>query len=391
MKPSQRIATLNGTPGGDDGWSILYAARDRLAAGERVTMLCIGDHDMPTPEPIVDAARDALAGGNTRYVEVDGAPALRAAIARRVTSQSGIPTGPRNVFVTGGGQGALFAAMMGAIDPGETCVIVDPYYTTYPATVRAASGRPRVVRADPDRGFQIDRTALLDATNGAAALLVNTPNNPTGAVYDADTLANIREACLSHDLWCLSDEVYDTQVHDGSHVSPRQLDGMAERTLVIGSLSKSHIMTGFRIGWLIGPPPLIDAMTGLANATTYGEPGFVQDAALAALERYREEAETARLYTRRRNAAIAALAGQNAVRLSPPSGAMYVMLDIRATGLSGLAFARCLLDRDAIAVMPGESFGAAAAGHVRIALTVPEAVLVPALGRIAARAAELAS
>ena len=389
MKLSQRLANINGTPGGDDGWSILYAARDRKARGEKITMLCIGDHDMPTPTPIIDALKSSLDGGNTKYAEVNGSLALRLAIARRTEERTGVPTSEANVYVSGGGQGALFSAMMGVLDPGQTCILIDPHYTTYPATVRSASGIPRIVGANPDNGFQIDRDPLMEAAKGASALLVNTPNNPTGAVYSDATLSHIREACLTQDLWCLSDEVYDSQIHEGRHISPRQLAGMAERTLVIGSLSKSHIMTGFRLGWLIGPPDMIGAMTDLTNATTYGEPGFVQDAAIAALGLESVEKESAALYGSRRRAVLDALANRNSLRVSPPSGAMYVMLDIRATGLSGLDFAHLLLAEDKIATMPGESFGAAAAGHVRVALTVPEETLIPAIARIADRAASL--
>ena len=383
MKLSDRLATINGDGVEDDGWGILYAARDRLARGEAITMLCIGDHDVPTPSPILEATKAALDAGNTRYAPIDGPLALREAIAKRVEARTGVGTGPEQVFVTTGGQGALFNAMMGAIDAGETAAIIDPYYATYVQTVRSAGGKAAIIAANPDRGFQIDRDALLAGTKGARALLVNTPHNPTGAVYDAETLDAIREACLTHDLWCLSDEVYEGQVHAGTHVSPRALPDMAERTLVIGSFSKSHVMTGFRIGWLIGPAPFIAAMTDLTNATTYGAPGFIQDAALVALGETEAEAEIAARYTARRNAALAALEGRNAIAVSPPSGAMYVMLDIRATGLSGKAFAETLLDEEAIAVMPGESFGAAAGGHIRVALTQPAPILIDALGRIA--------
>ena len=240
------------------------------------------------------------------------------------------------------------------------------------------------MKARPERGFQLDRDDLMAATKGARALLINTPNNPTGAVYDAATLAAIREACLENDLWLISDEVYDGQVHEGAHVSPRALPGMEERTLVIGSLSKSHVMTGFRLGWIIAPPAVIDAIHGLSNATTYGVPGFIQDAATVALTTGDDyEDETAARYRRRRDKAVEALRGANKVSLSPPQGAMYVMLDIRATGLTGNEFALGLLEAEKIAVMPGESFGEAAAGHLRVALTIDDDRMVDALKRLA--------
>ena len=283
MTPSQRLLTLNGPMGTDDGWSVLYRARSMIAAGKKVINLSIGDHDTPTPDLIIDATHRSLDRGHTGYAAVNGEYPLREAIAARMADRTGIATGPENVFVSSGGQGALFAALMGALEPGQKAVIIDPYYATYPASVRATGGVLHILKANPDDGFQLDRDALMKATDGAQALLINSPNNPTGAIYSDATLRAIREACLSHDLWCLSDEVYDSQVHSGRHVSPRQLPDMAERSLVIGSLSKSHVMTGFRLGWLVGPAPFIGPLTDLTNATTYGAPGFVQDAAFAAI------------------------------------------------------------------------------------------------------------
>jgi len=382
MTPSKRILTLNGAATEDDGWGVYYQARDMVAAGQSVTMLSIGDHDTPTPQPIIDATKAALDARRTKYAPVQGTPDLRDAIAARVAARTNVPTTRDNIFVATGGQGALFAAMMATTEPGDTAVIIDPYYTTYPPTLRAAGTQVRILGADPDRGFQIDPDALMDATKGARTLLINTPNNPTGAVYTPDTCAAIAQACLAHDLWLISDEVYDTQTYARPHVSLRSLPDMAARTITVGSLSKSHVMTGFRIGWAVGPGSVIAPMTDLTNATTYGAPGFVQDAALAALSCHAEEAETAALYARRRNLAITAFQGQNTIRLSPPDGAMYVMLDIRATGLSGHEFATRLLAQERISTMPGESFGTAAAGHIRVALTVPDAELTTALARI---------
>lgn len=387
---SNRLRTINGAPGRDDGWSVHYEGRRRKDAGEDITLLTVGDHDTETPTHVIDTMDASVRAGDTRYAPVNGRADLRAAIAERTAARTGIATGAENVFVATGGQGALFAAMMGATEPGDTVTIVDPYYATYPATVRAAACKLATLRADPDQGFQPTLAQLRAATEGARALLINTPNNPTGAVYSADTLAAIRQVCLDNDLWLISDEVYDTQTHGPAHVSPRQLPDMADRTLVVGSLSKSHVMTGFRIGWLIGPERLIAPLTDLTNATTYGVAGFIQTAALEALTHGQQtETDTAALYTRRRNLALSALSGQNSLRISPPDGAMYVMLDIRHTGLSGLDFATRLLDREGIATMPGESFGDAAAGHIRVALTVPDADLEQALKRIAAFAATL--
>ena len=385
MKLSNRLLNINGDPGKDDGWGVYYRANAMRAAGEPVVMLSIGEHDMTTPGFILDEMERSARAGNTGYALVRGQAKLREAVAKRVSRSTGVETGPGGVTITTGGQAALYAGICAAADPGETVVIVDPHYATYPATVCGPGCVLKKVQARPERGFQLDRDDLLQATQGARALLVNTPHNPTGAVYNEATLEAIRDACVENDLWLISDEVYDGQVHEGAHVSPRSLPGMAERTLVVGSVSKSHVMTGSRIGWLAGPEEAIGAVIGLSNAMTYGVPGFLQDAATVALtEGDALEAEVAAKYTRRRDKAVEALRGANAVSVSPPQGGMYVMLDIRATGLSGSDFAMRLLEQEKIGVMPGESFGEAAAGHLRVALTVDDDAMVEALGRLAA-------
>ncbi|MGB5560403.1 MAG: pyridoxal phosphate-dependent aminotransferase, partial [Paracoccaceae bacterium] len=218
---------------------------------------------------------------------------------------------------------------------------------------------------------------------GAKTLLINTPNNPTGSVYTRATLDGIARATQAHDLWLISDEVYDTQVWAGEHISPRSLPGMAERTIVVGSMSKSHAMTGSRLGWIVAPEPVADAIATLATNTTYGVPAFIQDAALFALrEGHGFEEKIAEPFRRRRDIAARVLQGANAIRLIPADGAMYVMLDIRATGLSGNDFAAQLLETQRIAVMPGESFGLAAAGHIRVAMTIADDGFEEALLRL---------
>jgi arginine:pyruvate transaminase len=227
--------------------------------------------------------------------------------------------------------------------------------------------------------------ALARAAPGAKSLLINSPNNPTGVIYSDATLRGIAEICIRHDLWLISDEVYDTQVWHGHHLSPRALPGMADRTLVVGSMSKSHAMTGSRIGWIVGPEDAVGHLINLSTHTTYGVPGYIQDAALFALQQGPGlEEEIAAPFRRRRAIAAQVLAGTNTVTAVPSDGAMYLMLDIRATGLSGEAFANALLDAERIAVMPGESFGQSAAGHLRVAMTVDDAAFADALTRLVA-------
>ncbi|MDP3861926.1 MAG: pyridoxal phosphate-dependent aminotransferase [Phaeovulum sp.] len=385
MKLAARNAHMMGDAG--NGWAILFRAREMIAAGEAVTMLTIGEPDVKTDPAILDAMDASARGGNTGYTDIAGQHALRAEIADRVSARTGLQTRPENVVVTPGGQAALFAAHMALLDAGDSGLYVAPYYPTYPGTIRSGGARAVAVPARPECGFQPEAAALDAAarTSGAKTLLINSPNNPTGVIYTRETLEGVAEVCQRCDLWLISDEVYETQVWEGAHISPRTLPGMAERTLVIGSLSKSHAMTGARIGWIVGPETAVEAVHQLAINTTYGVPGFVQDAALYALRQGAAmEARNAAPYRRRRDIAARVLAGSQAVRLIHPAGSMYVMADIRATGLTGDAFAARLLAEEKIGVMPGESFGAAAAGHLRIALTQEDGLLEAALARLRA-------
>ena len=389
MRLSNTITTITG--GGSDGWDLFIKARKMIAQGHDVTELTIGEHDIKTDTRILEAMHAAALGGATGYAMVPGIDDLRNAVATRLTARTGVPTTLDNVLITAGGQAALFAAFRAALDEGDTALYINPYYATYPGTIRSVGGVPKAVTAEADNGFLPTFEALDAAAAGAKALLINSPNNPTGAVYGRDTLKAIAAVAKKHDLIVISDEVYDTQVWEGEHISIRSLEGMAERTFVVGSMSKSHAMTGSRVGWLVGPDEAMGHVLNLLTNTNYGVAGFTQRAALFALglgEAF--ESEIGAPFQRRRALAQKALEGQNAIRLSQPSGAMYLMLDIRATGLSGDDFADRLLMERHIAVMPGESFGDAAAGHVRIAMTIPDAPFEAAIKEIAAFAANLA-
>ena len=389
MQASQRISTLLG--GGSDGWEVFNRARAMIAEGTPVTELTIGEHDIRTAAPILQDMHRAALAGHTGYASIPGIHALRDAIAARVTARTGVPTARENVMITPGGQAGLFAAHTAVIDPGDTALFIDPYYATYPGTLRGVSARPVAVQARAEDAFQPRAADIASVAAGAKSLLVNSPNNPTGVIYTRETLEGIAQVCRDHDLWLISDEVYDTQVWEGTHISPRSLEGMAERTLVVGSMSKSHAMTGSRIGWVVGPADMISHLINLSTHTTYGVPGFIQEAALFALELGEPfEAEVAEPFRRRRALAQTVLAGQNVVGTVPNAGAMYMMLDISATGLSGEAFAYGLLEAHQIAVMPGESFGAAAAGHIRVAMTIEDEAFTSAMETLCAYAQSLA-
>ncbi|NOC44581.1 pyridoxal phosphate-dependent aminotransferase [Ruegeria sp. HKCCD7559] len=389
MRLSERITQITG--GGSDGWDVFYRARRMLNEGQAVTELTIGEHDTRTDPSILRAMELSARNGHTGYAMVPGTDLLRDTVAARVQTRTGVPTSRNNVLVTPGGQAALFAAHMAVCDPGDVGLYLDPYYATYPGTIRGVGAVARAVQTAADDAFQPQAERIDAAAEGAVSLLINTPNNPTGVVYSRQSLEAVADVCKRRDLWLISDEVYDTQVWDGEHLSPRALPDMAERTLVVGSMSKSHAMTGSRCGWVVAPEEVIAHLINLATHTTYGVPGFVQDASSFALTAGVElEEKIAAPFRRRRSLAMDILASQNIVGLVPAQGAMYLMLDIRATGMSGDAFANALLDAHKIAVMPGESFGKAAAGHIRVAMTVADERFADALKTLCEFASQLA-
>ena len=378
MKLSNRIIGILGD--GSDGWEVFLKARDMIKDGIDVTELTIGEHDIRTAAPILQHMHKTALAGHTGYAAVPGTDELRETVAKRVQAQSGVPTAPENVMITPGGQSALFAAHVAVCDAGDTAMYLDPFYATYPGTVRGAGATPLAIQTRAEDAFQPRASDIEVHAHGAKSLLINSPNNPTGTVYSRATLEGIADVCKRHDLWLISDEVYDTQVWEGDHLSPRALPDMAERTLVVGSMSKSHAMTGSRVGWVVGPEAVVESLTNLATHTTYGVPGFIQDASTFALNQGPAfEEQIAAPFKRRREIAREIIARQNTVGLIPAQGAMYLMLDLRATGMTGLEFAYALLDAHHIAVMPGESFGVAAAGHVRVAMTIEDSAFAEAI------------
>ena len=379
-KPSSRISGI--VPSGKDGWEVHFAAMTRKQAGEDIIMLSVGDHDFDTPSETVEACVEAVRAGFHHYTQLPGLPRLRAAMARISTRCTGVDTALAEVLATPGGQAALYAAVQATHDPGDHAVVVAPYYATYPGTFRAAGAGFTVVEARAADGFQPRAEDIEKALKpNTRSILVNTPNNPTGAVYSRKCLEGIAELCLRRDLWLLSDEVYWT-LGGGEHLSPRALPGMAERTLVVNSLSKSHGMTGWRIGWLTAPADLVSLIISLNLVTTYGLTDFVSRAAIEALENDYGVERIAATYAGRRALFLEAVRGLNKIVPRGSEGGMYVMLDIGAIEPDDEKFAWSLLEREKVAVMPGSSFGDAAAGHVRISLCQPDEVLNEAAARL---------
>ncbi len=378
---------------GAGAWAIHQAAARLRDAGEDVIFLTVGDPDQAPPAPVIEATVAALRAHRTGYSPTIGYPALRQAVAARCARRSGRACTAENVAIVPGAQGGLFVALHCLAGPGDEVVVPEPTYATYEAVIGASGARMVTVPLRPEANFHPDLDAIAAAiTPRTRAIWINSPHNPTGAVFTADEIGGIAALCRAHDLWLLSDEVYEDLAFARPHVGAWSLPGMADRTVVVSSLSKSHAIPAFRLGWVIGPPALTAHLFNLLLCLTYGSPAFIQLGALAALGA--ELPEVAALgadYRRRAGLMCRLLAGAANCRVVPPEGGMFVLLDIRGTGLGTGEFAARLLDRERVAVLPCDGFGPSAAGHVRIALSAPDARLEEAARRIVRFAGQLAA
>lgn len=383
-RPSSFVERIGGEGAG--AWKLHAEAVAAKRAGQDVIVLSVGDPDFATPGPIVEAAVAALHAGDTHYTPTVGHRALREAIAERYAARTGAATGARRVTVLPGAQNALFASSLCLLDAGDEALVPGPMYVTYGATVRASGARLVPVHAAPEDGFR-PAPAALEAAVGPStrAIFVANPNNPTGVVLGRDEAEGIADIARRHDLWVVSDEVYADLAFERPHVSIGALPGMAERTVTVSSLSKSHAMPGWRLGWAIAPDELVPHLANLALCMVYGTPGFIQAAALEALTGSLDEARRmGDVYRRRRDLVLQALAGVPELRALVPEAGMFAMVDVRGSGLAAVDFARELYRATGVSVLDASPFGATAEGFVRLSFSAGEAELEEACRRIAA-------
>ncbi len=368
-----------------DSWAVHYRGLARLEAGEDILLLSVGQEtEERTPQPIVDAAIQSLQAGRHHYTPVEGIGPLRAAIARHHQRRTGQSVAPANCLVTSGAQNALFAVCQCLLEPGDEAILSEPFYSTYPATVTAPGATMVAVPTDPEQGFQIDPDRIEAAiTPRTRVVLLNSPNNPTGVIYTPAQFEAVVDLCLQHDIWLISDEVYQSILPLEDRFSPASLVRAAPVCVTISSLSKSHRMTGWRMGWAVGPEELIHHLSNLSLCLSYGLPAFIQDAAVMALERDDHTPDLVReSMDRRYQVLVETLQGLAGVRVYSAQGGMFVVLDIRELPISSLQFADELLDQYQVSLLPCDGFGTSARGLLRISLCVSEDKLVVAAKRI---------
>jgi len=377
-----RFSSLTGriSGSGSDAWLTHYEAAAAKARGEDVIVLSVGDPDIDTPAPVLERAIEQLRSGDTHYVAPAGRPALREAIARSHERRTGQPVSAANVVFLAGAQNALFAASLCLAGPGDEVVTFEPMYPTYPATLEV--GGAHLVRAPAGADLRPDLEALARLVNSRTRAIVwASPNNPSGIVFSAAELDAIGELARRHDLWLVADEVYAGLAPEG------RVAGLAarlpEQVVTLGSLSKSHAMTGWRAGWLVGPRELAEKTERLAMCMLFGLPGFVQEAAITALAIAPEAEQRARHYCSVRQRRFAAgLEGQPQLRLIEPEAGMFMLIDVRGSGLSGAEFVRSLYAAQKVSVMDGAAFGAATAHCVRVCFATDETTIDAACERM---------
>jgi aspartate/methionine/tyrosine aminotransferase len=345
--------------------------------------LTVADPDLPTPEAVVEGAVAALRAGDTHYPPTGGRPRLRLAIAARHERSSGRRVGPENVLVTPGAQCALYLAARSLAGPGDHLAAIEPYYLNYPATLAATGAEVGFIRTQPDADFRVREEAIAAAIRpNTKAIVFSNPNNPTGCRLRHEEMRALATAALRRDLWLVCDEVYSGLCFEERFASLASLPLVGDRLVVLGSLSKSHAMTGWRAGWMIAPEPLVAQAERLADIVYHGLPGFIQEAAALAVEDASTPREAVEIYRCRRDAFAGALGASPAIVPRIPQAGPFMLCDIRATGLSGARFVRLAAAEAGVALVDGGRFGRSSAGFVRAALTRPEAVLVEAAQRL---------
>lgn len=372
-------------------------AKALKAEGRAVVGFGAGEPDFPTPDYIVEAAVEAARDAkNHRYTPAGGLPELKAAIVAKTQRDSGLTIEPAQVLVTNGGKQAIYGAFAAMLDPGDEVIVPAPYWTTYPEAIALAGGTPVEVLADETQDYKVTVEQLEAArTEKTKVLLFVSPSNPTGAVYTADEIRAIGAWVEEHQLWVLTDEIYEHLVYDGldeggTGSMPVLCPDLVDNCVIVNGVAKTYAMTGWRVGWMIGPKDLVKAATNLQSHATSNVANVSQRAAIAALEgdlSAVDEMKTA--FDRRRQTIVSMLNEIDGVLCPMPGGAFYAYPSVK--GLLGKEYdgrvietsaelAEYILDTAEVAVVPGEAFGSP--GYLRLSYALGDDDIVEGITRL---------
>jgi aspartate aminotransferase len=373
-------------------------AKELRARGVDVISFGAGEPDFDTPERIKEAAVAAMRRGQTKYTEVGGIPELRRAVCAKLKRDNGLDYQPDEVLVSCGAKHTLFNIVTALVNPGDEVLVPSPFWVSYPEQVRLLGGTPVAVETSESTGFDLDPERLRAAVTSRTKIIVlNSPNNPTGAVFSPEALAAVARLAVERKLWIVSDECYESLTFEGRHVSVASLAAEVKtRTLVVNTCSKAYAMTGWRIGYAAGPRELIRAMTDVQSQVTSNPSSVAQWAAVEALGGPQDDvAKMASEFDRRRRLIVAGLNALPGVSCGMPKGAFYAFANVsglfgrtwthegRTASLKGsLDVAAFLLEQARVAVVPGLDFGSDA--HVRLSYATSDALINDGLARMGA-------
>ncbi len=400
MTASARISNRIGSIAESATLAVDAKAKAKKAAGEDVVGFGAGEPDFPTPAPIVAAAMAACAEPkNHRYTPAGGLPELKAAIAAKTLRDSGLAVTADQILVTNGGKQAVYEAFATLLDPGDEVLLPAPYWTTYPEAIKLAGGVPVDVVTTEDQGYRVTVAQLEAArTDRTKVLLWCSPSNPTGAVASAEEVEAVGRWAVGHGIWVVADEIYEHLVYgDAKHVSmPVAVPELADTCVVINGVAKTYAMTGWRVGWLIGPTDVVKAATNLQSHATSNVGNVAQVAALAAVTGdLTAVAEMRAAFDRRRKTMVRMLNEIPGVQCPEPFGAFYCYPSVKAllgktlrgqVIASSAQLAELVLDEVGVAVVPGEAFGTP--GYFRLSYALGDADLEKGVSRLGALLAQ---
>ncbi len=357
---------------------ISATAKKLAASGLDIIDMGVGEPDFDTPRHIVEAGCNSIRMGETHYAPTGGIPELRQAIAEKLSGENRIHAGAEDVIVTPGAKMAVFAAIQALLEEGDECILIGPSWVSYEPSVAFAGGS--VVWGGVDEDF-MPRNIAEKISPKTRLIIVNSPSNPTGAVFDQSVLNEISDLAADHDLFVISDEIYEKIIYDHEHISIASLPGMAERTVTINGFSKAYAMTGWRLGYLTGPRETMKWVTRLLSHSVSQATTFVQRAGVAALQGPEDDVELMVAEFRARRDILVAGLERLGIPCSVPGGAFYVFPDVSGYG-GGDQFTERLLKEALIAATPGSAFGPGGTDYVRLSYATSQNRIHQALERI---------
>jgi aspartate aminotransferase len=372
--------------GVESAFDVLVRARALEATGRSIIHLEIGEPDFATPEHVVEAAKKALDDGWTHYGPTQGFPELREAIARHISETRGIKVGAERVCVVPGGKPIIFFPMLALLEPGEEVIYPNPGFPIYESMVNFLGAKAVPVPLIEERGFSFDLNVLRDSlTDKTRMLVLNSPQNPTGGVIPPEDIVAIAEMVRDRDLIVMSDEIYARIIYGDAPSSIASLPGMLEKTIILDGFSKTYAMTGWRIGYGVMNPVLVDAVNKLMVNSNSCTASFTQRAAIAALTGPQDGVDRmVAEFRRRRDAFCAALNRIPGFHCEIPGGAFYAYANVKGTGIDSKTLADRLLQEAGVACLNGEAFGAYGKGYIRFSYANSMENLMEAARRIGA-------